>query len=217
LATLEGDIVRDISRSSATGSTRGSEKTVAEEQGLLKVIPASSAWTNSPYYYYTLMAFWRRRGGAARRRGPPRLLPARHHMELNRIMSPVVWLGLARLGPRACRCSGTTASPQREAINMTLFEMPSGHACTALPSGRRRVRDIPSGFEASWRQFWGRCRGAQTLRATGAVGEEPDRLARLRGTCTLDQQTRLDLGVTGPRERPRPPLGHPQASPLLEL
>jgi NADH-quinone oxidoreductase subunit D len=118
------------------------------------------------------------------------------HLELNRIMSHLVWLGTSMLDLGAVTV-WWYCFRERETI-LDLFEMSSGQRMhTRYIQVGGVMDDIPSGFEAKLRKF---------------IATMPDRidqyldllnrneiaLQRLRNVCPLDEESLLALGVTGP-------------------
>src|SRR5207244_7772273 len=118
------------------------------------------------------------------------------HMELNRIASHLVWLGTSALDLGAISMFWYCFR-EREKI-LDLFEMSSGQRMhTRYIQVGGVFEDIPAGFEPKLRAF------------LDAMPERVDQyeallkrneivLQRLRGTCPLDAETLLGLGVTGP-------------------
>src|ERR1700678_1335835 len=117
-------------------------------------------------------------------------------LELNRIASHLIWLGTSALD------LGSTSIflyclRERELI-LDVFEMSSGarmHTRSFQVGGAGE--DIPPGFEAKLREFV----AVMPKRADeyGAILNANEiLLQRLRGTCPLDADTLLSLGVTGP-------------------
>jgi NADH-quinone oxidoreductase subunit D len=118
------------------------------------------------------------------------------HLELNRIMSHLVWLGTSALDLGAISMFWYCFR-ERETI-LDLFEMSSGQRMhTRYIQVGGVFEDIPAGFEAKVREF---C--ADMPNRVDQYGDLLNRneilLRRLRGTCPLDEQTLLELGVTGP-------------------
>jgi NADH-quinone oxidoreductase subunit D len=118
------------------------------------------------------------------------------HLELNRIASHLLWLatGGLDLGAMSVFWYGWR---DRDLI-LDLFEMSSGqrmHPRYFQVGGV--AEDIPAGFEAKCRAFI-----AQFPARLDQFEELIDRnqivLERLRGVAVVDEQTLLDLGVTGP-------------------
>jgi NADH-quinone oxidoreductase subunit D len=194
LTTLEGEVVRDIKPVIGYLHT-GIEKT-AEDKAYWKAIPVVERMDYLAYYF-NAMAFC----GAVetlleleipRRAQYLRVL----HLELNRIMSHLVWLGTSALDLGAISMFWYCFR-DRETI-LDLFEMSSGQRMhTRYIQVGGVMEDIPTGFAAKVREF---------------TSDMPDRvdqflallakneivLQRLRGVAALDEETLLGLGVTGP-------------------
>jgi NADH-quinone oxidoreductase subunit D len=194
LATLEGEIVRDIKPIVGYVHT-GIEKT-AETKSYWKVIPVIERMDYLAYYF-NAMAFC---GAVETLLGievPPRAQYLRVlHLELNRIMSHLVWLGTSALDLGAISMFWYCFR-EREKI-LDLFEMSSGQRMhTRYIQVGGVFEDIPRGFAEKVRKF---------------VKDMPNRadqyadllekneivLERLRDTGIVDQETMLKLGVTGP-------------------
>jgi NADH-quinone oxidoreductase subunit D len=194
LATLEGETVRDIKPIIGYVHT-GIEKT-AEDKSYWKAIPVVERMDYLAYYF-NAMAYC---GAVETLLGvevPPRAQYLRViHLELNRIMSHLVWLGTSALDLGAISMFWYCFR-EREKI-LDLFEMSSGarmHTRYIQVGGV--FDDIPPGFEPSLRKF---------------VKEMPSRadqyadllekneivLERLRGTGIVSEERMLELGVTGP-------------------
>jgi NADH-quinone oxidoreductase subunit D len=118
------------------------------------------------------------------------------HLELNRIMSHLVWLGTSALDLGAISMFWYCFREREKVLD--LFEMSSGQRMhTRYIQVGGVFEDIPLGFEPSLRKF---------------VKEMPTRadqyadllekneivLERLRGTGIVPQERMLELGVTGP-------------------
>jgi NADH-quinone oxidoreductase subunit D len=194
LVTLEGEVVRDLKPIIGYVHT-GIEKT-AEDKSYWKVIPVVERMDYLAYYF-NAMAFC---GAVETLLGlevPKRAQYLRViHLELNRIMSHLVWLGTSALDLGAISMFWYCFR-ERETV-LDLFEMSSGQRMhTRYIQVGGVFEDIPRGWEAKCREF---------------LDDMPDRvdqygdilnrneivLRRLRGTAPLDEQTLLDLGVTGP-------------------
>jgi NADH-quinone oxidoreductase subunit D len=194
LVTLEGEVVRDLKPIIGYVHT-GIEKT-AEDKSYWKAIPVIERMDYLAYYF-NAMAFC----GAVetllevevpRRAQYLRVL----HLELNRIMSHLVWLGTSALDLGAISMFWYCFR-ERETI-LDLFEMSSGQRMhTRYIQVGGVIEDIPRGFEEKVRKF------------CAAMPERVDQylallqkneivLNRLRGTCPLDEKSLLALGVTGP-------------------
>jgi len=194
LTTLEGEIVRDIVPIIGYVHT-GIEKT-AEDKSYWKVIPVVERMDYLAYYF-NAMAFC---GAVETLLGievPPRAQYLRViHLELNRIMSHLVWLGTSALDLGAISMFWYCFR-EREKI-LDLFEMSSGQRMhTRYIQVGGVFEDIPPGFEEKVRAF---CRDMPNRADQYADLLEKNEivLERLRGTGVVDQETLLGLGVTGP-------------------
>jgi NADH-quinone oxidoreductase subunit D len=194
IATLEGEVVRDIQPIIGYVHT-GIEKT-AEQKQYWKVIPVIERM-DYVSYYFNAMAFC---GAVETLLGievPPRAQYLRVlHLELNRIMSHLVWLGTSALDLGAMSMFWYCFR-ERETI-LDLFEMSSGarmHTRYFQVGGV--IEDIPVGFGERVQKFV----DSMPTRAdqyADLLAKNEILLARLRGTCPLDKETLLGLGVTGP-------------------
>jgi NADH-quinone oxidoreductase subunit D len=194
LATLEGEVVRDIVPIIGYVHT-GIEKT-AEDKSYWKVIPVVERMDYLAYYF-NAMAFCGAVETLVGVEVPPRAQYLRVlHLELNRIMSHLVWLGTSALDLGAVSMFWYCFR-ERETI-LDLFEMSSGQRMhTRYIQVGGVFEDIPRGFDAKLRAFLKEMpiradQYADLLEKNQIVVE------RLRGTGVVDQQTLLDLGVTGP-------------------
>jgi NADH-quinone oxidoreductase subunit D len=194
LTTLEGEVVRDIKPVIGYLHT-GIEKT-AEDKAYWKVIPVVERMDYLAYYF-NAMAFCGAVETLLELEVPRRAQYLRVlHMELNRIMSHLVWLGTSALDLGAISMFWYCFR-DRETI-LDLFEMSSGQRMhTRYIQVGGVMEDIPTGFATKVREF---------------TSEMPDRvdqflallakneivLQRLRGVARLDEETLLGLGVTGP-------------------
>ncbi|HEY7933306.1 MAG TPA: NADH-quinone oxidoreductase subunit D [Solirubrobacteraceae bacterium] len=194
LVTLEGEVVRSIKPIIGYVHT-GIEKT-AENKSYWKVIPVIERMDYLSYYF-NAMAYCSAVETLAEVEVPKRAQYLRViHLELNRIASHLIWLGTSALDLGAVSIF-LYCLREREQI-LDLFEMSSGarmHTRYFQVGGV--IEDIPSGFEAKLRAFTKIMPGradqyGAILNANQIV------LERLRGTCPLDAQTLLSLGVTGP-------------------
>jgi NADH-quinone oxidoreductase subunit D len=117
-------------------------------------------------------------------------------MELNRIMSHMVWLGTSALDLGAISMFWYCFR-DRETI-LDLFEMPSGQRMhTRYIQVGGVMEDIPVGFDAKVREFCAEMPG-RVDQFLDLLGKNEIVLRRLRGVAAVDEQTLLDLGVTGP-------------------
>jgi NADH-quinone oxidoreductase subunit D len=202
LATLEGEIVRDIKPIIGYVHT-GIEKT-AEDKSYWKVIPVVERM-DYVSYYFNAMAFC---GAVETLLGievPPRAQYLRVlHLELNRIMSHLVWLGTSALDLGAISMLWYCFREKERILD--LFEMSSGQRMhTRYIQVGGVFEDIPVGFAEKVRAF---CRDMPGRADQYADLLEKNEIAleRLRGTGIVDQETLLKLGVTGPLLRAT---GHP--------
>jgi NADH-quinone oxidoreductase subunit D len=194
IATLEGEVVRDIKPIIGYVHT-GIEKT-AEQKSYWKVIPVVERMDYLSYYF-NAMAFCGAVETLLEVEVPPRAQYLRVlHLELNRIMSHLVWLGTSALDLGAVSMFWYCFR-EREKI-LDLFEYSSGQRMhTRYIQVGGVFEDIPSGFAEKVQKF---------------VDEMPTRadqyadllekneivLERLRGIGVVEQAELLKLGVTGP-------------------
>ncbi len=194
LVTLEGEVVRDIKPIIGYVHT-GIEKT-AEDKSYWKAIPVVERMDYLAYYF-NAMAFCGAVETLLEVEVPKRAQYLRViHLELNRIMSHLVWLGTSALDLGAISMFWYCFR-ERETI-LDLFEFSSGQRMhTRYIQVGGVIDDIPPGFDAKLRAFV-----AEMPERVEQYGDLLNRneifLRRLRGTCPLDEQTLLRLGVTGP-------------------
>jgi NADH-quinone oxidoreductase subunit D len=150
LATLEGEVVRDIKPIVGYVHT-GIEKT-AEDKAYWKVIPVVERMDYLSYYFNAL-AFCGAVETLLGTEVPPRAQYLRViHLELNRIASHLVWLGTSALDLGAISMFWYTFR-DRELV-LDLFEMSSGQRMhTRYIQVGGVFEDIPRGFEQKLRQF----------------------------------------------------------------
>jgi NADH-quinone oxidoreductase subunit D len=194
LVTLEGEIVRDLQPIIGYVHT-GIEKT-CEDKAYWKVIPCVERMDYLSYYF-NAMAFC---GAVETLLGievPPRAQYLRViHLELNRIMSHLVWLGTSALDLGAISMFWYCFR-EREKI-LDLFEFSSGQRMhTRYFQVGGVIEDIPRGFEDKLRAFL-KDMPARADQYAALLENNEIVLQRLRGTCPLDEPTLLALGVTGP-------------------
>jgi NADH-quinone oxidoreductase subunit D len=194
IATLEGEVVRDIKPIIGYVHT-GIEKT-AEQKSYWKVIPVVERMDYLSYYF-NAMAFCGAVETLLELEVPPRAQYLRViHLELNRIMSHLVWLGTSALDLGAMSMFWYCFR-EREQI-LDLFEMSSGQRMhTRYIQVGGVIEDIPLGFAHRLEKFL----DVMPTRAdqyADLLEKNEILLARLRDTCPLDEQTLLSLGVTGP-------------------
>jgi NADH-quinone oxidoreductase subunit D len=194
LTTLEGEVVRDIRPIIGYVHT-GIEKT-AEDKAYWKAIPVVERMDYLAYYF-NAMAFCGAVETLLELEVPKRAQYLRViHLELNRIMSHLVWLGTTALDLGAISMFWYCFR-EREKI-LDLFEYSSGQRMhTRYIQVGGVFEDIPRGWEEKCRLFL-----QDMPNRVDQYGDLLNRneivLRRLRGTCPLDEQTLLELGVTGP-------------------
>jgi NADH-quinone oxidoreductase subunit D len=194
LATLQGEVVRDLKPIIGYVHT-GIEKT-AEDKSYWKVIPVVERMDYLSYYF-NAMAFCCAVETLAEVEVPKRAQYLRViHLELNRIASHLIWLGSSALDLGAVSIF-LYCLRERELI-LDLFEMSSGQRMhTRYFQVGGVIEDIPTGFTRKLQQFLEIMPGRAD--EYGAILNSNEIvLQRLRGTCPLDEQTLLALGVTGP-------------------
>jgi NADH-quinone oxidoreductase subunit D len=194
LVTLQGEVVRDVKPIIGYVHT-GIEKT-AEDKSYWKVIPVIERMDYLSYYF-NAMAFCTAVEKLAEVEVPPRAQYLRViHLELNRIMSHLVWLGTSALDLGAISMFWYCFR-EREKI-LDLFEMSSGQRMhTRYFQVGGVIEDIPQGFAEKLSAFLKEM--PSRIDQYGALLNRNEIvLQRLRGTCPLDAETLLTLGVTGP-------------------
>jgi NADH-quinone oxidoreductase subunit D len=194
IATLEGEVVRDVKPIIGYVHT-GIEKT-AEDKSYWKVIPVIERMDYLSYYF-NAMAYC---GAVETLLGlevPPRAQYLRViHLELNRLMSHLVWLGTSALDLGAMSMFWYCFR-EREAI-LDLFEMSSGQRMhTRYFQIGGVIEDIPVGFAEKVRAFVDKM-PERADQYADLLEKNEILLSRLRDTCILDEQTLLGLNVTGP-------------------
>ncbi|MEA2265643.1 MAG: NADH-quinone oxidoreductase subunit [Solirubrobacteraceae bacterium] len=194
LVTLDGEVVRDIKPIIGYVHT-GIEKT-AEDKAYWKVIPVVERMDYLSYYFNALAYC-----GAVETlldvEVPPRAQYLRViHLELNRIMSHLVWLGTSAVDLGAISMFWYCFREKERILD--LFEMSSGQRMhTRYFQVGGVFEDIPPGFEAKLREFIAIMPKAAEQYAH-LLSRNEIVLQRLRGVCPLDAETLLSLGVTGP-------------------
>jgi NADH-quinone oxidoreductase subunit D len=194
LVTLQGEIVRDIKPIIGYVHT-GIEKT-AEDKAYWKVIPVVERMDYLAYYF-NAMAYCGAVEALLDIEVPPRAQYLRViHLELNRIMSHLVWLGTSALDLGAISMFWYCFR-EREAI-LDLFEFSSGQRMhTRYFQVGGVFEDIPRGFAEKLRQFTA-IMPSRADQYGDLLNKNEIVLQRLRGTCPLDAETLLSFGVTGP-------------------
>ncbi|HXN37255.1 MAG TPA: NADH dehydrogenase (quinone) subunit D [Solirubrobacteraceae bacterium] len=194
LVTLQGEIVRDIKPIIGYVHT-GIEKT-AEDKAYWKVIPVVERMDYLSYYF-NAMAFCGAVEKLVEVDVPKRAQYLRViHLELNRIASHLIWLGTSALDLGAVSIF-LYCLRERELI-LDLFEMSSGarmHTRYFQVGGV--IEDIPAGFEGKVREFL-KIMPKRADEYGAILNANEIVLQRLRGTCPLDADTLLSLGVSGP-------------------
>jgi NADH-quinone oxidoreductase subunit D len=194
LVTLDGEILRDVKPIIGYVHT-GIEKT-AEQKSYWKVIPVVERMDYLSYYF-NAYAFC----GAVetllevdvpRRAQYLRVI----HMELNRIMSHLVWLGTSALDLGAISVWWYCFREREQLLD--LFEMSSGQRMhTRYFQVGGVMEDVPRGWVEMVRRFTAIMPERADLYGD-LLNKNEIFLQRLRGVCPLPEQELLDLGVTGP-------------------
>jgi NADH-quinone oxidoreductase subunit D len=194
IATLEAEVVRDIKPIIGYVHT-GIEKT-AEDKAYWKAIPVVERMDYLAYYF-NAMAFVGAVETILDLEVPPRAQYLRViHMELNRIMSHLVWLGTTALDLGAISMFWYCFRDREEILD--LFEMSSGQRMhTRYFQVGGVFEDIPSGWVEKTRSYSAQMpeRVDQFL---AILMKNEIVLQRLRGVAPLDAETLLAHGVTGP-------------------
>jgi len=194
LVHLDGEVVLDVKPIIGYVHT-GIEKT-AEDKSYWKVIPVVERMDYLAYYFNALAYI-----GAVETLlevdVPPRAQYLRViHLELNRIMSHLVWLGTSALDLGAISMFWFCFR-EREKI-LDLFEFSSGQRMhTRYFQVGGVIEDIPPGFTDKLRAFV-REMPSRADQYGDMLNRNEIVLQRLRQTCALDGDTLLSLGVTGP-------------------
>ena len=194
LVTLEGEVVRDLKPIIGYVHT-GIEKT-AEDKPYWKAIPVVERMDYLAYYF-NAYAFCGAVETLLDLEVPRRAQYLRViHMELNRIMSHMVWLGTSALDLGAISMFWYCFR-EREAV-LDLFEMSSGQRMhTRYIQVGGVMEDIPPEFATRVKGFCATMR--ERADDMGAILNRNEIvLQRLRDVCPLSEETLLELGVTGP-------------------
>jgi NADH-quinone oxidoreductase subunit D len=194
LSTLEGEVVRDVVPIIGYVHT-GIEKT-AEDKSYWKAIPVVERMDYLAYYFNAMTYC-----GAVETlldvEVPPRAQYLRViHLELNRIMSHMVWLGTSMLDLGAISMFWYCFR-ERETI-LDLFEYSSGQRMhTRYIQVGGVMEDIPVGWAAKVKAF---CEEMPRRADQYAAILEKNEivLRRLRDTGVVPEERMLELGVTGP-------------------
>jgi NADH-quinone oxidoreductase subunit D len=194
ITTLQGEVIKDLKPVIGYVHT-GIEKT-AEDKAYWKAIPVVERMDYLAYFF-NAYAFCGATETLIGLDVPPRAQYLRViHMELNRIMSHLVWLGTSALDLGAISMFWYCFR-DRETI-LDLFEMSTGQRMhTRYFQIGGVFEDIPSGFDAKLRAF---CR--EMPQRVDQFGDLLDNnqivVQRLKDVATVDRETLLGLGVTGP-------------------
>jgi len=194
LVTLDGEILRDVKPIIGYVHT-GIEKT-AEQKSYWKVIPVVERMDYLSYYF-NAYAFCGAVETLLELEVPRRAQYLRViHMELNRIMSHLVWLGTSALDLGAISVWWYCFREREQLLD--LFEMSSGQRMhTRYFQIGGVIEDIPDGWIEMVRRFTKVMPGR-----ADTYGDLLNRneivLHRLRGVCPLSEEELLKLGVTGP-------------------
>jgi NADH-quinone oxidoreductase subunit D len=194
LVTLDGEIVRDIKPIIGYVHT-GIEKT-AEQKAYWKVIPVVERMDYLAYFFNSY-AFCGAVETLTETEVPKRAQYLRViHMELNRIMSHLVWLGTSALDLGAMSMFWYCFR-EREAI-LDLFEYSTGQRMhTRYFQVGGVMEDIPAGWAAKVKTF-AENMPTRVDQYGALLNKNEILLQRLRGVCPLGEQELLELGVTGP-------------------
>jgi NADH-quinone oxidoreductase subunit D len=194
ITTLEGEVVRAIKPVIGYVHT-GIEKT-AEQKSYWKVIPVIERMDYLSYYF-NAMAFCGAVEDLLQVDVPPRAQYLRViHLELNRIMSHLVWLGTSALDLGAISMFWYCFR-EREKI-LDLFEFSSGQRMhTRYIQVGGVFEDVPRGFDTKLAAFL-KDMPTRADQYADLLEKNEIVLQRLRDTCPLDKETLLGLSVTGP-------------------
>jgi NADH-quinone oxidoreductase subunit D len=194
LVTLEAEVVRDLKPIIGYVHT-GIEKT-AEDKSYWKGIPIIERMDYLAYYF-NAMAFCGATETLLDVEVPKRAQYLRViHMELNRIMSHLVWLGTSMLDLGAVTV-WWYCFRERETI-LDLFEYSSGQRMhTRYFQVGGVMEDIPAGWAEKLAKFL-KDMPSKIDQYMDLLNRNEIALRRLRGTCPLDVETLQSLGVTGP-------------------
>ncbi len=194
LVTLQGEVVREVKPIIGYVHT-GIEKT-AEDKAYWKAIPVIERMDYLAYHF-NAYAFCGAVETLLEVEVPRRAQYLRViHLELNRIMSHLVWLGTSALDLGAISMFWYCFR-EREKI-LDLFEMATGQRMhTRYVQVGGVIEDLPPGYAHKLSAFLDEM--PERIDQYGALLNRNEIvLQRLRGTCPLDAQTLLSLGVTGP-------------------
>ncbi|MBI5104486.1 MAG: NADH-quinone oxidoreductase subunit D [Solirubrobacterales bacterium] len=194
LVTLEGEVVRDLKPIIGYVHT-GIEKT-AEDKSYWKAIPVMERMDYLAYYF-NAMAYCGAVETLLDLEVPKRAQYLRViHLELNRIMSHLVWLGTSALDLGAISMFWYCFRDREKILD--LFEYSSGQRMhTRYIQVGGVIDDLPAGFDAKLRTFLDDM-PTRVDQYLDLLNRNEIALQRLRNVCPLDEATLLSLGVTGP-------------------
>jgi len=194
LVTLQGEVVRDVKPIIGYVHT-GIEKT-AEDKSYWKVIPVIERMDYLSYYFNAL-AFCGAVETLLEVDVPPRAQYLRViHLELNRIASHLFWLATSAVDLGAISMFWYCLRDRERIVD--LFEMSSGQRMhTRYFQVGGVIEDIPNGFAAKVQTFLEHM-PVRVDQYKALLNRNEIVLQRLRGTCPLDADSLLALGVTGP-------------------
>jgi NADH-quinone oxidoreductase subunit D len=194
LVTLQGEVVRDIKPIIGYVHT-GIEKT-AEDKSYWKVIPVVERMDYLAYHF-NAMTFCGAVETLAEVEVPGRAQYLRViHMELNRIMSHLVWLGTSALDLGAISMFWYCFREREKVLD--LFEMSTGQRMhTRYFQVGGVIEDIPRGYAEKLEAFVSEM-PARVEQYRALLHSNEIVLQRLRGTGPLDAARLLEFGVTGP-------------------
>ncbi len=194
LVTLDGEILRDVKPIIGYVHT-GIEKT-AEQKSYWKVIPVVERMDYLSYYF-NAYAFCGAVETLLEIEVPKRAQYLRViHLELNRIMSHLVWLGTSALDLGAISVWWYCFREREQLLD--LFEMSSGQRMhTRYFQIGGVMEDIPDGWIEMVRRFTS-IMPARAEVYGDLLNKNEIVLQRLRGVCPLPEEELLKLGVTGP-------------------
>jgi NADH-quinone oxidoreductase subunit D len=194
MATLEAEIIRDVKPVIGYLHT-GIEKT-AEDKSYWKVIPVVERMDYLAYYF-NAMAFCGAVETILDLEIPPRAQYLRViHLELNRILSHLIWLGTTALDLGAISMFWYCFRDREQIVD--LFEMSSGQRMhTRYFQVGGVFEDIPVGWEQKVRAFT-KIMPERVDQFLAILMKNEIVLHRLRGVAIVDEETLLAHGVTGP-------------------
>ena len=194
LVTLDGEILRDVKPIIGYVHT-GIEKT-AEQKSYWKAIPVVERMDYLSYYF-NAYAFCGAVETLLEIDVPKRAQYLRViHMELNRIMSHLVWLGTSALDLGAISVWWYCFREREQLLD--LFEMSSGQRMhTRYFQVGGVMEDIPAGWVEMARRFTSVMPDRADVYGD-LLNKNEIFVQRLRGVCPMPEQQLLDLGVTGP-------------------